>query len=267
MRGSGPLRTCSGECQRVLPRNAIYFPRHRTKYHGLRNRCRDCDRKARRERQHERYQIDPAFRERCNSAARDARRRHPERAKGYCQRPKYKEENKQRCRKDHERKKMLWLDDAYYLKTIDQSYRIGCAHPEWLIECYYDRGGKRWLNRIDIRAAGSPNNGLPWSHVVWAHTHRRRVLPRWLIHHWDGNPRNNTPGNLLHIRESDHASVHCGASKKPSDGLLRVVGISEDGDALLERTPRFKERYDVVSRQFAHLRDAQRRCPIAIERK
>lgn len=59
-------------------------------------------------------------------------------------------------------------------------------------------GNTNWKGGVDITVG--------WK--VWEEWHRESIPVGWIIHHMDGNPRNNAVWNLLAVTRSEHAKIH-----------------------------------------------------------
>ena len=76
------------------------------------------------------------------------------------------------------------------------------------LKCYYDFGRVNAYEKInDYEPAGG--GGWCWKHRKVAEECLGRTLTTdEIVHHIDGNPRNNTASNLIVISRSDHAKLH-----------------------------------------------------------
>jgi hypothetical protein len=64
-----------------------------------------------------------------------------------------------------------------------------------------DTNKARWAVNVDGR--------ITYVHIlVWEKCHGRKLPPRWVVHHIDGNPLNNAIENLQAMPHAAHNSLH-----------------------------------------------------------
>jgi len=86
---------------------------------------------------------------------------------------------------------------------------------------------------IRKRLPGTARNGKPnrlgYLHVyIWEKAHKKKLPSGWVIHHIDGNAKNNKISNLQAMQEWDHQLIHqnyfLNKKTKASIRLGRLIG-------------------------------------------
>jgi hypothetical protein len=91
---------------------------------------------------------------------------------------------------------------------------------------------------VDLRLE---NNRLISEHrYVMNNLFGRELFPSEIVHHVDGNKRNNDPSNLIIISQSEHASIH-GLEKKAKTSTVTCAYCGKEYEITDRRLKQFKK--------------------------
>ena len=117
---------------------------------------------------------------------------------------------------------------------------------------WYDKRGYHWIYVIEN---GRRRAKREHRHIMELHI-GRKLLPTEIVHHKDGNARNNDLSNLEIMDHSKHISLHSGGTKRP-DTAKRTQQIfanyREDAKHLRKVNQTMLEALEAMIREAGHL--------------
>ena len=98
--------------------------------------------------------------------------------------------------------------------------------------------------------------------VVWEQTHGKPLPKGWIVHHIDGNGKNNDPSNLVAMPREDHRTLHAKLKREGKDPVdatdpdviherqLCKEYQERHRDEIIEARKKTKARTDAYNRQY-----------------